>query len=152
MELGGVGRHEEYILKYKPTAMKSWAQTLFVTELIYGILIPLEKTAILLLYLRLFRINNWFRTTTYILLATIWFWGLCEFLVAIFQCKPIPYQWNKKINGSCIDQLSFYRYIRVPNAVHDVAMLAAPAPVIAGLQIAFRQKVALMGIFLLGSV
>jgi hypothetical protein len=149
---GGVGRHEDYILQYEPQAMESWALTLFVTELIYGILVPLEKTAILLLYLRLFRINAWFRITSYILLITVWMWGTSEFLIAIFQCKPIPYQWDKTIEGSCIDQISWYRWVRVPNAIHDVAMLVAPIPVVLKLQIALRQKLALSGIFILGSV
>jgi hypothetical protein len=45
----GVGNHEAYVLEFEPHALVSWAQTLFATELLYGILFPIEKTAILLL-------------------------------------------------------------------------------------------------------
>ncbi|KAI0478020.1 hypothetical protein F4859DRAFT_520913 [Xylaria cf. heliscus] len=89
---GGVGRHEAYVLKYRPHAFVSWAQTLFVTELLYGLVFPIEKTTILLLYLRLFRIHRWFRVTTYLLIAYIWLWGISEVIVAISQCIPIAYQ------------------------------------------------------------
>ncbi|KAI2640772.1 hypothetical protein GGS26DRAFT_599741 [Hypomontagnella submonticulosa] len=152
VKFGGVGRHEAYVLKFMPEAMISWAQTLFVTELMYGILFPLEKTSILLLYLRFFQIHRWFRFTTYVLIAYIWMWGVSEVLVAIFQCNPVAYQWDRTISGTCIDQLGYYRWVSVPNVVHDVAMLILPAPVVWKLQIGLRQKLALTGVFLIGSI
>jgi len=132
--------------------MVSWAQTLFVTEFIYGLLMALEKSAILLLYLRLFHIHRWFRVTTYVLLVVIWMWGISESLVAIFQCKPVTLQWNKKLDGTCINQLEYYRYVRVPNVIHDLVMLVLPLPVVWKLRIAIRQKIALMSVFLFGSM
>ncbi|GAP82910.1 putative integral membrane protein [Rosellinia necatrix] len=149
---GGVGRHEAYILKYEPHALISWAQTLFVTELFYGIVFPIEKTVILLLYLRLFRIHHWFRLTTYVLITYIWLWGVSEVIVAIAQCRPIAYQWDKTIDGRCIDQLSYYRWVSVPNVIHDVVMLVLPLPIVWNLQIGLRQKLALSGVFLIGSL
>ncbi|KAI3317895.1 hypothetical protein HD806DRAFT_355400 [Xylariaceae sp. AK1471] len=149
---GGVGRHEAYVLAFEPHALMSWAQTLFVTEVIYGIVFPIEKTTILLLYLRLFRIHRWFRFTTYFLIAYIWLWGISEVLVAIFQCQPIAYQWNKALDGSCIDQLGYYRWVSVPNVVHDVFMLIIPIPVVWNLQVELRQKLALTFVFLIGSI
>jgi hypothetical protein len=149
---GGVGMHEPWVRKYKPQAMTVWGQTLFVTELIYGITMALEKTSILLLYLRLFQIDRWFKNATYILIITVWMWGLSESLVAIFQCKPVDYQWNKKIHGTCISQIAYYRWVRVPNIIHDVIMLVLPVPIIWKLKLAFRQRMALSGIFVLGSL
>lgn len=149
---GGVGKHESYILEFEPHAIVSWAQTLFVTEFLYGIVFPLEKTAILLLYLGLFRIHRWFRFTTYFLIAYIWLWGISEVLVAIFQCQPIAYQWNKALDGKCIDQLAYYRWVSVPNVIHDVFMLILPLPVVWSLRVELRQKLALTFVFLIGSM
>ncbi|KAK3945719.1 putative integral membrane protein [Diplogelasinospora grovesii] len=151
--VGGVGRHEAYVLQFEPQALKSWAQTLFVTEFLYGLLIPLEKSSILLLYLRLFAIHRWFRITTYVLLAYIWMWGISESLVAIFQCHPVAYQWDKTIQGgTCIDQLSYYRWVSLPNVIHDIAMLILPMTVTWKLQTGIRQKIALSSVFLIGSI
>lgn len=152
VKVGGVGRHQAYVLHHEPQAMKAWAQALFVTEFLYGLLIPLVKSSILLLYLRLFRIHHWFRYTTYCLLAYIWLWGISESLVSIFQCKPIAYQWNKSLNGKCINQLSYYRWVSVPNVIHDVVMLLVPAPVVWKLKIDIRQKLALSAVFFVGSM
>ncbi|KAI1166563.1 hypothetical protein F5B18DRAFT_648628 [Nemania serpens] len=149
---GGVGRHEAYVLKYQPHALTSWAQTLFVTELLYGLVFPVEKTTILLLYLRLFRVHRWFRTTTYFLIAYIWLWGISEVIVAIAQCRPVSFQWDKTIQGQCIDQLAYYRWVSVPNVIHDVVMLILPLPVVWILKVDLRQKLALSAVFLIGSI
>ncbi|KAI1419682.1 hypothetical protein F5Y12DRAFT_793006 [Xylaria sp. FL1777] len=149
---GGVGRHLAYVRMYEPHGLVSWAQTLFVTELLYGLVFPIEKTTILLLYLRLFRIHRWFRITTYVLIAYIWLWGISEVIVAISQCTPIAYQWDKSLHGHCIDQLAYYRWVSVPNVIHDVVMLILPLPIIWTLQMDVRQKLALSGVFLIGSI
>ncbi|KAI5917608.1 hypothetical protein F4810DRAFT_716267 [Camillea tinctor] len=101
----------------------------------YAIIFPLEKTSILLLYLRLFRVHRWFRFVAYVLMAYIWMWGVSLILVAIFQCNPLAYQWHKTIDGTCIDQLNFFRWITIPNVVHNVVMLITPTPVIWKLEI-----------------
>ena len=132
--------------------MVLWAQTLLATELLYALLIPLTKTIILLLYLRLFNINRWFRFATYGLLGYIWMWGAALILTSIFECSPISYQWDKTIEGRCIDQLAYFRWICVPNAIHDVAILLIPAPVVWKLKIDMRRKMALLCVFFLGSV
>ncbi|KAI0973639.1 hypothetical protein F4678DRAFT_459120 [Xylaria arbuscula] len=149
---GGVGRHEAYVLKYEPNGLVPWAQTLFVTELLYGLVFPIEKTTILLLYLRLFHVHRWFRITTYILITYIWLWGISEVIVAIAQCIPVAYQWDKSLDGHCINQLAYYRWVSVPNVIHDVVMLVLPLPMVWSLQIDLRQKVALSGVFLIGSI
>ncbi|CAJ2509530.1 Uu.00g145560.m01.CDS01 [Anthostomella pinea] len=150
--LGGVGRHAAYVAQFMPNGMTRWAETLLATEVIYGVVIPLEKTSILLLYLRLFHIHRWFRVTTYVLIAYIWMWASSEILVAIFQCSPVALQWDKSLKGVCIDQLQYYRWISVPNVIHDLVMLAVPMPVVWKLQVSIRQKVALIFVFLVGSI
>lgn len=132
--------------------MKPWAQSLFITEFVYGLLIPTEKTSILLLYLRLFNIHHWFRYTTYAMIAYIWAWGVSESIVAVAQCKPVAYQWNKQLDGTCIDQLAYFRWVSVPNVIHDLAMLILPVPVVWQLQIPGRQRLALLALFLFGSM
>ena len=152
VRIGGVGRHEAFILEQNPQTLGTWAQTLFVVILLHAPLMALEKTSILLLYRRIFSIQPWFRISTTILIVYIWCWAASEFLVAIFQCKPVAYQWNKELNGTCIDQLAFFRWISVPNLIHDIAMLVLPLPMIWNLQVGTRQKFALSLVFLIGSL
>ncbi|KAI0547683.1 hypothetical protein F4679DRAFT_574700 [Xylaria curta] len=102
------------------------------------------KTTILLLYLRLFRIHRWFRITTHLLITYIWLWGISEVIVALSQCIPIAYQWDKTLGD--------YRWVSVPNVIHDAAMLILPLPMVWSLQIDLRQKLALSGVFLIDSM
>ncbi|KAJ8126522.1 hypothetical protein O1611_g7115 [Lasiodiplodia mahajangana] len=131
---GGVGRHEAYVLKFEPHAFTVWAQTLFVTELLYGLVFPIEKTS-----------------DTPALFEAIP--RSPEVIVAIAQCRPVAFQWDKDIEGGqCIDQLAYYRWVSVPNVIHDVVMLIMPLPVVWILKVDIRQKLALSAVFLIGSI
>ncbi|OTB02098.1 hypothetical protein M426DRAFT_62784 [Hypoxylon sp. CI-4A] len=156
VKYGGVGRHESYVRAYEPQALISWALSIFVTGILYSLLFPIEKTAILLLYLRLFHIHHWFRLTTYFLIAYIWVWGIVELFVYTFLCKPVSYQWNQwyqpPVQGTCFNQVSYFRWISVPNVIHDIVMLFLPAPIVWNLKIELRKKLALSCVFLVGSI
>ena len=130
----------------------TWGKTLFVMEFLYGITLPLQKTAVLLLHFRLFYIHRWCQLTNYVLIITIWLWGISDAFIAIFQCKPIAFQWDKTIQGTCINQIGYYRWIRLPNIIHDVVILVLHILIIWKLRIAVRQKIALISVFAFGSL
>jgi len=72
-------------------------------------------------------------------------------LVAIFECTPVAFYWDKSITGgTCINQNQFYRWNGVANLLIDFMILTLSIPMIWRLNLAFRQKVSLSGIFLLG--
>ncbi|KAF3762720.1 hypothetical protein M406DRAFT_323664 [Cryphonectria parasitica EP155] len=149
---GDAGRHEAWILLNEPTAFVRFAQTLFAMEILYSMAIAIMKTSILLLYRRIFGVERWFRHFTWGLIVYVWLWALSETIVAIVQCTPVAYQWDKTLNGVCIDQLATYRFIPLPNVLHDVVLLALPTPMIWALQKVSRaQKIALTVVFLIGS-
>lgn len=133
--------------------MPKFAQTLFAMEIIYSLVIAIEKTSILLLYRRIFGVQRGFRTFIWGMIVFLWMWALIETVVAIAQCTPVAYQWDKSLDGACIDQLATYRYIPLPNVVHDIVLLALPTPMIWQLQkISIYQKLALTVVFLIGSL
>lgn len=137
MVLGGVGRHEAWVLLHEPEGKteQARAKTLFVTEFIHGLIMAMEKTSILLLYIRIFRVQRWFLYLGWAMIAFVWLWALSELLVATFQCSPIAYQWDTTLDGTCINQIAFYQWISIPNIIHDVALLAIPSPMIWRLQV-----------------
>ena len=80
-------------------------------------------------------------------------WCPAVFFTNIFQCKPIAFAWNKSIRGgTCINVLAFFRFIAVPTVISDVAVLALPLPMIWQLQMSTKHKLALSGVFILGSL
>jgi len=64
-----------------------------------------------------------------------------------------PLFWsNTPESGHCINVEWFYRAMAIPNTLTDGLILALPMPLIWRLQLPKRQKIALCGVFLLGSL
>lgn len=119
---------------------------------VYGVSVSLSKCAILLLYTRVFTTQKrGFTIAVYIVGAIVVATGLVNIFEAIFQCAPVTYEWNKSIRGGkCMDELAFERYISISNVVTGTVMLLLPLPLVWGLKITLRQKIALTLTFLHG--
>ena len=120
--------------------------------ILYGLSIALSKCAILLLYVRVFTTSN--RTFTlsvfligFVVVAT----GIANTFVAIFQCSPVAYEWNKFIQGgTCIDEIAFARYMTIPNVVTGAIMLVMPLPLSWRLNLTVSARIGLTATFLHG--
>lgn len=71
----------------------------------------------------------------------------------MLYCVPFNYHWNKSIpGGHCYEFQVVYVIGLVLNLVTDIAILAAPVPIIWGLQMSPKSKKAVTGMFLLGGL
>ena len=127
-------------------------QAYFSTELIWAASIPLIKVSILLLYVRIFGRQRYFRFTAYGLGLFTICWSIMVILVCAFQCQPVQYIWDKSIDGTCINALEFFVVGSTIDVVTDFAILLLPLPSVVRLQLSVFQRVSLVGIFLLGSL
>ncbi|KAL8715438.1 MAG: hypothetical protein Q9220_000772 [cf. Caloplaca sp. 1 TL-2023] len=151
VQVAGVGHHEASLGDRKPDILHSWEKTLYAELLVYSIAIPLPRLVLLLFYLRIFP-NPSFKIAVYAVGSFIIAWCPAVFFTALFQCNPVAFAWDKSIaGGTCINVLAFFRYIAVPIVVSDMALLLLPLPMIWRLRITLRQKLALLGVFFLGS-
>lgn len=119
---------------------------------LYGIAVALSKLAILLLYLRVFTAQIRGFTIVLILVAIIVIaTGIANTIAAIFQCSPVPYAWDKTIEGGkCINMEAFARFMAIPNIVDGLVMLVMPIPLVWQLELEIHQKAALTATFLHG--
>ncbi|KAI9803327.1 MAG: hypothetical protein M1825_002118 [Sarcosagium campestre] len=139
----GVGRH--IIAVPKPTIAA------YAIQILYPLTLTFTKLSILLLYWRLFPTRG-FRLGTYIVGAIVVIWWLEVELVTIFQCKPISYLWDKSGKGRCLDLRGAFSIANAPpNIGIDVILLAMPIGKVWQLRVEKRVKIALSGVFLLGS-
>jgi len=106
---------------------------------------------LLLLYYRIFAVVRWFRHCLLLAWTLVFSNFAADFLVAIFQCHPVSFFWNKSLPGSCIDQNEFYRWNGVANLLLDVMILTLTLPMIWNMNLQSRQKLSLTGLFLLGT-
>ncbi|KAH6714832.1 hypothetical protein BKA61DRAFT_343667 [Leptodontidium sp. MPI-SDFR-AT-0119] len=123
-----------------------------ITGVFYGMSFMCVKLSILLLYLRLspyrpFRIAVWVVITTTVLYS---FLGSFEF---IFNCQPIAKNWDLTITGGkCINVSKILMTHGSINIVTDVAMLVLPIVLVRKLKLPMKQKVALAGLFMTGTL
>lgn len=145
----GYGRHFEVL--DRNTFVPTFFKNLFTGEIIYTLVIVTVKFSILAFYWRLF--TQAIRLPVYILGAITSAWGLAVILVTIFQCKPVSGFWNRTPSVQCkINDHAFFIGIAVPNIVTDGAILSLPIPFIRKLHRDGPQKVALIGMFMLGGL
>ena len=69
---------------------------------------------------------------------------------AIFACSPVQRAWNPSLPGHCTNLEEYFIGQAVPNVVTDFVLLLLPVPLLLGLHVARPEKVALIGVFVLG--
>lgn len=154
----GFGRHVEVA---GPDALKKWYFILYLFENSYGPAIAMVKFSILLYYKRIFTENTarmlvtiWFQRALYFMGAVMVSWLIIFQGLFIFACTPINWFWDHEpVTGHCPADIQKIFYVQViPNIATDLMLLALPMPLIWRLQLPKAQKLALIGIFLLGSL
>ena len=127
----------------------------YVLEIIYDVLVGAIKSSILLFYARVFprgaTLYLW-RIFLYIILVVIVSVYLSATVVAVFQCIPISYTWDKRTPGRCLDLILLYYLGAANNIVTDLMILVLPMPVVWNLQMPRSKKYAVTGVFLMGGL
>ncbi|KAL8949572.1 MAG: hypothetical protein Q9222_004331 [Ikaeria aurantiellina] len=74
------------------------------------------KTSLILLYYRIFAVHRWFRFELLGAWIIVVLYYLVNSFVAVFECKPVAFFWDKNIEGgTCINQNQFFRWNGVAN-------------------------------------
>jgi hypothetical protein len=110
------------------------------------------KISLLLFYVRIFTVRR-FQIFAYAVGSLVLVHGIAVLFAIIFQCKPVPYAWDKTIpDGKCFVQHVLYRFMSPPNVLTGILILVMPMPFVWKLHMPRAQKMALTGVFLLGGL
>ena len=110
------------------------------------------KMSILLLYLRIYRVNRPFRMATYVTIFIVFAYLFSNFWTQLFGCHPFDKEYNKKLPGHCIDYIKAdYAYGSL-NVITDLILFVLPIPMIWRLQLNLREKIGISLIFMVGSL
>lgn len=127
-------------------------QSFLAVQILYFSDAVITKTSLLLLYYRLFGSVRKFRIAVRIAGAVVSGYFMACVITSVAGCQPVSYFWYKNQPGKCLDEVNFFRWNGVANMLTDVMILCLPGPMVWGLQMARRQKLVLIGIFLLGGL
>lgn len=109
----------------------------------------LVKISILLQYRRVFAVRMMQRVTLFgICLMTAWMTTV--FFLNVFICVPIEALWDSLVSGRCLPRLTLWYMTAGYNLSTDIIIFCLPLPVIRGLQLPKKQKIALFAVFCLG--
>lgn len=79
-------------------------------------------------------------------------WMIGVVFAQIFTCTPVQRAWNPTVERHCIGTTKFYYGDAIANLLMNVVILCLPLPLIWRLNITTHRKLAISGIFLLGSL
>jgi len=117
----------------------------------YVVAMAIVKFSILLFYRQIFPVRR-FKFVLWVIAGLVCSWMMAMGLAMIFQCDPIRKAWNPILAGSCIDISKLYLGNAIPNIITDVIIIIVPIPMIWDLKITRSQRIALCGVFLMGSL
>ncbi|KAI1101969.1 hypothetical protein F4804DRAFT_314559 [Jackrogersella minutella] len=144
---GGVGRH---IADINPLDAVLTLKLIIPFEALYGVTIMFIKWSILLFYQQIFGNNKsakWFARATMVI---VFLWMISVVLETFLLCRPLAYNWDTSIEGTCGDRNTVYVVAGATNMVTDFMVLLLPVPIIWNLKMPTSQRIGLMATFSLG--
>jgi hypothetical protein len=112
--------------------------------------LALIKVSLVLFYLEIFN-SPGFKMSAYCVLVFITINSLLIFFLTIFICTPVPYFWDRDIEGKCMD-LQAVAYASSASAiVQDFILLILPLVFIRNLHLRRRRKIGAALMFSIGS-
>ncbi|KAH7007944.1 uncharacterized protein B0I36DRAFT_258309 [Microdochium trichocladiopsis] len=122
----------------------------FVMNMLSILGLGLVKCSILVLYLNLFP-STTFKWVTYGMLAYVGVWTVSFFFSHLFTCYPIDTFIDFFEHKNCVNQAAMFLTVLYTNVVADFAILVLPVPMIMGLQLQLKTKLAVIGMLSLGA-
>lgn len=132
------------------TFARQWYQ---IDNVFYLMAVLFAKLSILLLYLRLFKVNRTFRLFDFALMSLVVSYCISLALSILFACEPLARTWDSSIPGTCpVDILKVDFAIGGFNIFTDTAILILPIPIVWRLQISTTRLIGLMLVFGTGAL
>ena len=125
-------------------------QAVLVGILLWITGVTLIRASVIFLYIHIFCTKP-FRIACYGILTVNLVYFTATTLACFLICQPFAFNWNHSLHGSCGNQKSFDLLIGVFNLLLDVTTVMLPMPVLWGLQMPTKRKVALSGLFSMGT-
>ncbi|KAJ5926291.1 hypothetical protein N7516_008064 [Penicillium verrucosum] len=145
--IGGNGAH---VMDLSPHTLMNYWKIFLANQFTYFLLCPCIKISIICFYRRLFA-TPIFQKVSFGLNCLIAAWGTGIFLACAGQCRPLRAYWDHSVEGTCFDAQEFIIVNQAFNVLMDFVILFLPIPMIWNLHRAWQDKLALNGVFALGT-
>ncbi|KAH8203000.1 hypothetical protein TruAng_002834 [Truncatella angustata] len=103
-------------------------------------------------YFRIFRQIQFMRNTYLIAMVVVVAWNIGQLISITFVCLPVAGFWDKTIDATCMDQRVLVYINAAGNMVTDIIIIMLPLPALWKLHLPRAQKIAVFGVFGVGSI
>lgn len=125
-------------------------QYTYAETLIYVIGLWFVKLSLLILYYRVFGVNQRFRWALYVVIGIWTSYSWTDTLVVVFQCLPVRKIWTPTQPGHCLDLIKLGVAAGYINIITDFMILILPIPVVMSLHLSMKTRLAVVAIFATG--
>lgn len=122
----------------------------YAKQPLYYVCVSLTKVSILLFYFRLFP-QQGYRIFLWVMLGFVVLTGITSSVAGIFQCNPIPKAWDDDIPGTCFNRPALFFANAGLNIFQDFVIYLLPFPMLWNVQLPLKQRIALIGVFVVGA-
>ncbi|KAF2470810.1 GPCR, PTH-type, partial [Lindgomyces ingoldianus] len=145
--IGGIDTITMAPREYANIALRTlWISGFFLITALYTV-----KISILLFYYHLFSINERFRQSILIMIATISAWWFSSLVCQILATDPIDASWKNAARAKHrFNFNAWYISYSGLSIFFDIVVLCFPIPMIKSLHINTKKKISILGIFWLG--
>ena len=161
----GLGLHIDRVMasdKHPPSTLIALWKVGWVNSLCIYLCLGCIKISLLCLYKRLFWIARWFRIAWYFNLGWAILTTVVAFFVAVFQCTPVSFAWNRiyvwtqspapfLVHGHCVSNYNITALAAL-SLSSDILIWILPISSILKLQMGARRKAELCILLSLGLV
>ncbi|KAL7926952.1 putative PTH11-typeG-protein-coupled receptor [Trichoderma austrokoningii] len=146
----GLGRD---IWTLTPSQITNFGLYFWVMEILYFLEVSMLKLSLVLFYIRIFP-GKTVRAILWTTFASCAAFGLSFALVAVFQCTPVKFYWEKwdgEHHGTCLNINSIAWSNAAISIAIDIWVLAIPLWQLKGLNLDWRRKVGVGMMFCIGA-
>jgi hypothetical protein len=124
-------------------------QNFFASQFFWAFSITTFRLAILLLYIEIFP-TVWFTYASYASASLVILFFIGSITTTLRLCKPVNFNWDKTIQGSCGDEGTAELAAAAINMCLDFCIVLLPLPIVWRLQMSTHKKVAVTATFSMG--
>lgn len=110
------------------------------------------KASILYFYHRVFFVSRTFTRVGWAVGLFVFGYSGILAIAATLQCFPLRHIWDPSVGGYCLAIPLASTILAVFNVLTDIVIISMPLPVLWKMQTANKEKIQIMGIFLLGGL
>ncbi|KAJ5870229.1 hypothetical protein N7455_005170 [Penicillium solitum] len=146
----GYGGHTANMAVRNPGELVSALKIFWASEWMWATSTVCFRLAILLLYMEIFPGNpKFFWCATGVGCLVFLYWVSSVLTIALL-CRPVAYNWNRSIPGSCGDVLKIEYASAGFNMGIDLGVVLLPLPIVWRLQMSSRKKIGVTASFAIG--